>query len=362
MSIRSCHTPNQDCRVAKPRRIVLLLGLLLPTLVLAAVDDRPPGDKLDSSLTLAKGVRWLPGEFVAGQQPDGNSVIIETPDGLIVFDSGRHTAHSDRILAAARSRGLPIIALINSHWHLDHISGNPALRAAHPSLQVHASTAIDAALKGFLANYRKQLLQAIASEASDAQKATWQAEIARIDSGPQLRPSRPVHQDEVRRIGGRDLEFRLQHDTVSGGDVWVFDPQSRVLLAGDLVTLPAPFLDTACAPRWREALQRLASVDFDWLVPGHGRPMDKRELQHYISAFDRLLECAASPAQAFDCASAWKSDLSDLIPDAQTGQASQLLDYYVDQVLRGERANQHCPSDARALKVEGRGTGVAGRS
>ena len=49
---------------------------------------------------------------------------------------------------------LPIVAIVNSHWHLDHVSGNAALRAAYPRAQVYASDAIRDAMHGFLADYR----------------------------------------------------------------------------------------------------------------------------------------------------------------------------------------------------------------
>ena len=38
---------------------------------------------------LEPGVEWLPGRIVAGDQPDGNSVLIDAPEGWIVVDTGR---------------------------------------------------------------------------------------------------------------------------------------------------------------------------------------------------------------------------------------------------------------------------------
>jgi hypothetical protein len=50
---------------------------------------------------LEPGVEWLPGSFQPSAQPDGNSVLIEAPDGWIVVDSGRHPAHSIASVPAA---------------------------------------------------------------------------------------------------------------------------------------------------------------------------------------------------------------------------------------------------------------------
>src|SRR5438445_4897867 len=142
--------------------------------------------------TVTPGIDLIPGTFVAGRQPDGNSVIFRTMDGLVVFDSGRHAEHTQRILDYAKDAKLPIKAVINSHWHLDHIGGNPRIRAAYPDVRVYASTAIADAMHGFLADYRKQLEEAIAQSKDDAQTQAWRGELAIIDSGKALYPDVPI--------------------------------------------------------------------------------------------------------------------------------------------------------------------------
>ena len=85
--------------------------------------------------------------------PDGNTVLLTGPSGLVVVDTGRHAWHSDAILAFARDRRLAITAIVNTHWHLDHSSGNVRLKAAHPAAKVYTTRAVDAAIApgGFLA-------------------------------------------------------------------------------------------------------------------------------------------------------------------------------------------------------------------
>lgn len=345
--------PIREGRMTRSRnmipRIPALVGLVLaatgaagPAAGGGAGDAAPPGQPRH----LADGVHLLPGNFVAGRQPDGNTVILAGPTGLVVFDTGRHPEHAARILAHARDLDRPLAAVINSHWHLDHVSGNLPLRQAFPALEVHAGEAMAAALDGFLADYRRQLVQALETDAPTEQQAAWRAEIGRIDSGPQLLPTHPLRGDERRRLGGRDLELHLETDAVSGGDVWVYDPASRILLAGDLVTLPAPLFDTACPTGWRAALERLRAVDFAVLVPGHGPPLGRRELDRYIAAYDRLLACAGSGATTADCAADWLDALGTLVPGGDRELGTQLLTYYVEQVLRGDRAQQYCPAAA----------------
>ena len=64
------------------------------------------------------------------QGPDGNTIVLDAPKGLIVVDTGRSPMHAQKILDYAKARGRPIAAILNTHWHLDHTTGNADLRAA----------------------------------------------------------------------------------------------------------------------------------------------------------------------------------------------------------------------------------------
>lgn len=324
---------------------------MLPLLLLAALvacaprRDTPPlpGE------TIAPDIALLRGTFVAGAQPDGNSVLLRAPQGLVVFDSGRHAAHTQRILDAARATRLPVAAIVNSHWHLDHVAGNALLRDAWPRAEVHASDAIEGAMRGFLADYRAQLADALAqAPAGSAEAAGWREEIARIDAGARLFPTRPVTATGERTLAGRKVTLGLERNAVSGGDVWLYDPATRTLLAGDLVTLPAPLLDTACAEGWREALARLDALPFATLVPGHGAPMTHAQFAAWRGAYEDLLACAAGDAADADCKAGWLRDAGSLVPEADRALAASLLDYYLPQVLRAPAARRSRYCDAEA--------------
>ncbi|MGB6353675.1 MAG: MBL fold metallo-hydrolase, partial [Steroidobacteraceae bacterium] len=285
--------------------------------------------------TIAPGTYLIEGEAVPNRQPDGNSIILEAPQGLIVFDTGRHEEHIQQVLDFAREHHRPVAAIVNSHWHLDHVGGNVRLRAAFPGVRVYASSAIDAARRGFLADYRAHLLAQIAAANDGTSLEPMRAEIALIDAGSALGPTDVIDSSVPdMRIAGRTLEVHLESHAVTAGDVWVFDPATRVLLAGDLVTLPAPFFETACPEHWRASLSHLERVQFDWLVPGHGAPMRKQQLTAYRRAFSNLLDCAAGNAAKSQCIDAWVADASTLIEAKDVGYAKDLIGYYVDNYLR----------------------------
>lgn len=313
----------------------MIIGVLLCCLC-AAAQTQPR--------LLDAGVEWLPGRFVAGTQPDGNSVLIEAPDGWIVVDTGRHPAHAKALLEHIRDSGKPLRAVINTHWHLDHIGGNRALKSAYPQVQVIASDAIVGARSGFLTEYRRQLHSEIATPSTDAaQRAAYQREIAVIDDTSASTPDVRVSELVPMLVAGRGLSLGLERDAVTGGDVWVYDATAQVLAAGDLVTLPAPLLDTACPERWMQALERISSLRFRWLVPGHGSPLSRGQFVIYRESFERLLRCSASDAPAQQCIDGWLSDAGGLFPRDEQPLARSLMAHYMEQKMRAPRAAQCKP-------------------
>ena len=315
----------------KPAVPLLLLALnAMPALPQAALAAAVP-------VELAPGIHLIPGRFVPGEQPDGNSVVWTAPEGLVVVDSGRHRDHTQAIVDFARAAKLPVAVVVNTHWHLDHLGGNAMLRREFPGVQVLASDAFAGALGGFLARYREDLEGAVAKAGPEG-AANERAELALLDAAPALAPDEVVAASGPRRLAGRELAVTLERHAVTAGDLWLLDRESGVLAAGDLVTLPVPFLDTACPERWRAALDRLASAEFTRLVPGHGPPLDRAGVERYRRAFGTLLDCAASGRSKESCADGWIGDLGPLLPETGQAFARQLLDYYVETVLRATPA------------------------
>ena len=63
-----------------------------------------------------------------------------------------------------------------------------------------------------------------------------------------------------------------------------------------------------------QTVQRMGTVQFRTLIPGHGKPMTSREFATYRHAFSALLECAAdSKKPAASCAEQWIVNAGDLI-------------------------------------------------
>lgn len=287
--------------------------------------------------TIAPGITVLAGHYTPGQQPDGNSVLVDTAAGALLFDSGRHVSHTAALRVRIEAGGVPLKLLVNSHWHLDHIAGNPMLRRAFPEVRVLGSGAVRQALAtgGFLDRYRSQLAEQLArTDLASAARDQYRAEIARIDAGPALFPDEVVTAGRTLELGGQRFELHLEARAVTAGDLWLYAPAARLVLAGDLVTFPAPFLDTACAARWQQVLGKIERLDFRQLVPGHGPLLDHAGFVRWRKAYDGLLACAGANTTAGVCADAWVRGLGPLLPPAQQRFTRAMIGYYVDEVLR----------------------------
>jgi glyoxylase-like metal-dependent hydrolase (beta-lactamase superfamily II) len=290
------------------------------------------------------GWHLVPGGFEQGKGPDGNSIFLDAPDGLILVDTGRHPAHQEKLLAYARTRGRPIAAIVNTHWHLDHSGGNAEIRAAFPAAAVHGSRAIEGALTGFFPASRASAERFIASGgASEAQRAEIGRDFAAVDDPASLRATRPVDRSGRVRIAGRALRLNLARFAATEGDVWIHDEKERLVIAGDLVVAMVPFMDTACPEGWRKALDEIAATDFETLIPGHGAPMDKPAFLAWRSAFGNLLDCAASDRAREACIAGWMKDAAAFIP-AGEGRIDGMVGYYIDTRLRAspEERGKYC--------------------
>ena len=297
-------------------------------------------------VSVARGIWLIPEIVKADREPDGNTVVFDAPSGLVVMDTGRHAWHRDGILALASAQQKPIVAIINSHWHLDHTSGNPALRAKYPALRVYASGAINEALSGFLAGSAARSEKYLNDPQVPAGiKEDIRAGLLTIQSGSSLRPDVEIKSSAVMRIGGRKLHVNLEHDAATAGDVWVYDEPSGVAALGDLVTIPSPYLDTACPEGWSRALVHVTDTPFKIAVPGHGPLLSRAQVMRYRSAFDAFIECAKSSNPKAVCADGWSKSMRDVLGDNNFDGASATDEAaeYVDMLRANGGNSRFCP-------------------
>ncbi len=287
----------------------------------------------------------VPGTFEPDRGPDGNSVFLDAPAGLILVDTGRHPTHRDRLLGYARERGRPIAAVLNSHWHLDHSTGNAEIRAAFPAAALYATTAIEGALAGFLHDSRERTQARLAAgEVPPAREAEVRRFLAIMADPDSLRPTRPVTRSEEVVIAGRRLRLNVAPFAATEADLWIHDPVAGLVIAGDLVVAEVPFMDTACPEGWRRALDSIAATPFATLIPGHGAPMDRARFLAWRTAFNNMLDCGASDRPRADCIAGWRRDAAAFIAPGREALIDEMTGYYLDTRLRAvpEERDRYC--------------------
>ncbi len=212
-----------------------------------------------------------------------NCALLDTPDGLIIIDTGpslRYGAELVRLARGLNPRGAA--ALVNTHHHPDHFFGNQAFEGvpiyALGETKVQAETHGDA----FADNMYLIL-------------GDWMR-------GTEPRPPTNVILGDTLEIGGRVLEA-LPLSGHTEADLALLDRETGTLIAGDLAFLNrAPTTPSADLGLWRDSLDLLEGVEASGIIPGHG-PLDQtgaslRQTRAYINWLDKTLRDAA--ARGFD--------------------------------------------------------------
>ncbi|MFC0102533.1 MBL fold metallo-hydrolase [Sphingopyxis terrae] len=312
----------------------------LVALALAGCAVNPKVEYAEMPRTYAHGIGGatflIGGNFNPFSQPDGNSLILYGPEGAFVIDTGRHADHVIAVKQGLSGIGMTPVAIVNTHWHLDHVSGNPALKAAFPGIKVYGTSAIDGALAGFLARTADAYRKAIAEgNIPVGARADIEGDLATIARGAELRPDVIVDESRDMTIAGRPLSLRIAHNAVTERDLWIYDAAEKRAIVGDLVTVPVPFLDTACPDGWLKALGDVAASGARQVVPGHGPVMGIAEFGRWKRAFTDFIACAQGQGALEACSGGWLKDAARWIgPDPSRAEAMAI--YYAEQIRSGK--------------------------
>lgn len=206
--------------------------------------------------SLGGGAWYLPGAV--------NSGLVETEHGLLAIDTGLDRGAANRIARAAEELRRPIVAILNTHAHADHHGGNAQL-VRRFSIPVYAPAVEEAVIRE--PRYEPMYLYGGAAPVRGLVTRFLQAEPSPVDH--------VVHAGQTVRIDGREMEMvDLAGHSLAQLGVRV----GGVLFAADgffgrqaLEKHGTPYL--VDASRWLETLAALASMDAEWMVPGHGQAL-----------------------------------------------------------------------------------------
>jgi glyoxylase-like metal-dependent hydrolase (beta-lactamase superfamily II) len=236
---------------------------------------------------------------------DGNSVAIVSKDGVLVFDTNGTPAAAAAILGEIRAlTDKPVKFIVNSHWHWDHWYGTEVYRQAFPGVQVIAQSRTRTMMGGpalefnrpgieqQLPGYIKMLEQKATGDPATQQRLD--------DARYFLEQKKNVHHvlPDVTfdhrlelTLGERRIEVLHHERAVTPGDTFVYLPDDRILITGDLLINPIPFALSSYPSGWLATLEKLDAFDAAIIIPGHGAAMrDETRLHATIDVFRELLK------------------------------------------------------------------------
>lgn len=209
-----------------------------------------------------------------------NTGFIVTDAGVVVIDSGPSRRYGEAMRAAIASvTDRPVIKLLLTHHHPDHVLGNQAFTDV-PIAALAGTTELLREQGNAMAENMYRLV------------GDWMRGTEVVLPTETLAPG-------TLEIGGRALRL-LALRGHTGADLAILDERSGVLFAGDilfyqraLTTPNSPGLDV-----WLEDLDTLEALPWKRLVAGHGPVADDDapflQMRDYLGWLDGLLREAAN--------------------------------------------------------------------
>ena len=264
---------------------------------------------------LAKGIVLFRAPSALDYWTATNVVAIVGDEDVTVFDTGTRPVTTRQIIAGIRKMtDKPVRTLINSHWHMDHWSGNAEFRQAFPGVRIVSTTATRDYLKrmgaGFFASSaensavrgRQELEKETSLTAEErrererdiAAAETLAREMADV---PHVLPDVAFDGSLTLWSGSRELRLLTATGDATGSAV-LYLPAEKILVTGDVLVSPEdgngppPWTTNSYAiTPWLESLRGLAALDVKLIVPGQGPALqDKAYLERTVALYAAILD------------------------------------------------------------------------
>lgn len=214
-----------------------------------------------------------------------NSIVIDAPDGLIVYDTGVNRDHGRRIRAAISDiSDKPVKAIIYSHHHVDHVSGTDQI--VDPDAV--SSGRVDIyAWHNFIREYRdeNEVVGSIMGTRAFYMYGPMLPEAENVHQGccgkqfiggarGHLPPNQLIDRDTDLNIAGRPLTL-FYTGGEAASEIGLYVPEFKLVLLGDELYPALPNLYTIRgakfrdAQRWAAAGLRALEFDVEYLLGSH---------------------------------------------------------------------------------------------
>ena len=215
--------------------------------------------------------------------------LIVQDDNVMAIDALFAPAQTKAFIEAIR-RITPqrVKHLVNTHHHVDHITGNCFFEPVEiVSSQACRNVIMD---QGLRIDYV-------------ARKPEWQPGIDELHLAP---PTTTFEGNLTLRYGDLELQLLFAGPAHTVGDVMVYLPQHKLLYAGDIAFYyVVPLAFQGYISGWIDTIDRVWQMDVETIVPGHGPVGTKAELTQMRGYFTKLrnevtrrFRAELSPAEA----------------------------------------------------------------
>jgi cyclase len=240
-----------------------------------------------------------------------NSVAVVTDRDVLVFDTDTRPSTARAILARIRKiTRKPVRYVVNSHGHPDHWSGNEVYADAFPDLEIIATAETAAFMRRMASVWGPRLTEELKRRqgAFATERSTGLGEDGVAVTDAQMRQDESDLRDfasltdelvAVRRVfptltftdslrithGGREFLF-LDVTGDSQGTTVLYLPRDRVLITGDAVSYPIPYVSRNPVQQAKD-VRRIMGLAATVIVPGHGPAFHD---ESFLDLEARLLE------------------------------------------------------------------------
>ncbi|HEX3323191.1 MAG TPA: MBL fold metallo-hydrolase [Terriglobales bacterium] len=239
--------------------------------------------------------------------PQGNTTVIIGDQSVLVVDSCLLPSAARQDIEQIRQwTKKPVTYLVNTHWHFDHTLGNQMYAQAFPGIQIIAQKQTQKIIADFnpgaVARYptREQRFKKILADGkatdghtlSEDEKHEYEQAlaglapvIAEMKTTSQLVPNVTFDRELTIDLGNRPVELKFIGRGNTLGDTVVYLPKDKIVLTGDLVDHPAPYLFGGFPVEQVETLKKLTELDAQTIVPGHGDVLHAKIYIHLLIDF-----------------------------------------------------------------------------
>jgi glyoxylase-like metal-dependent hydrolase (beta-lactamase superfamily II) len=243
---------------------------------------------------LADGIYEIQHPATGGNVNGNTTVIIGERQVFVVDTCFLPSVAREDIAQIRKWSDKPVAFVLNTHFHNDHNLGNRAYMDAFPALTViaHVETKREMDLFGPGSAMREEKgivrLQQMqdTGKGPDGQPLTEddkkQIKDALAERAPAMEEIKKVkfqsatltfEHDFTIDLGNREVQVKFLGRGNTPGDAVVYLPKEKIVVAGDLIVCPIPYVYDGYPREWVQTLQNLAQLDADTIVPGHGPVM-----------------------------------------------------------------------------------------